>query len=170
MLISESELKAIIRKAIIQESSDSPLYTGFVFDTEDSQTLRKRALRPLAALGAVDWLTSKAGDHGIEQLNHHVTISTKRLKPVDPLRQRLGESHAIKFISLGIDTSLGVAVWGVELPPGFLSNSGIPHSTCALANSSVKPFLAKEIKNWTPIERPFSLVGVFQEVRELEKL
>lgn len=81
MLISESKLRAIICKTIIQESPDSPLYTGFVFDTEGSQTLRKKALRLLAQTGADNWIVLKIGDHDIEQLTHHVIITTKQLKP-----------------------------------------------------------------------------------------
>ena len=170
MLISESKLRAIVRQTIIQESSDSPLYTGFVFDDAGSQILRKRAEQFLRQSDAANWLISKRGVHGVEQLNHHVTISIKRLKPTDPLQEKLGESHSIKFVSWGIDREIGISAWGVELPAGFEAISGVPHSTCALEDSSVKPFLAKEIKNWTPIETPFSLKGIFQEVRQLEKL
>jgi hypothetical protein len=163
-------LKLVIKESVcdvlLQESS-SPLYTGFVFDEKSSKILKTKSQEMLLNESLPNWIISKIGDHGIEQLNHHVTITTKQLKPSNPLRERLEETHHIRVIGIGVDPELGISAWRVELPQGFESPSGIPHSTAALRDKNIKPFLAKEIKNWELIDRPFLLTGVFQEVRGL---
>ena len=101
----------------------------------------------------------------MQQLNHHMTVTVGALKPDNPLLDELDEEVPLRVVGWGVDPDLGVAAWKVEPPSSIPVKTGNPHITAALRDSSVKPFQASKIKNWTPLDEPFMIVGRLQEVR-----
>jgi hypothetical protein len=169
MKVTESRMRQIIREEavrVLREGDDSPvLYTGIVLDDTVVEDLRSM-IEELGLDGDVDgWETSNIAAHGNEQLNHHMTVTVGALKPDNPLRDELDEEVPLRVIGWGIDPDLGVAAWKVEPPSSIPVKTGNPHITAALRDSSVKPFQASKIKNWTPLDEPFMIVGRLQEVR-----
>ena len=164
-------LKSLIRETIIliesEISSGTILYTGIVFDDDEILKLRKRAQALFSKYGAEEWIFKKLGVHGVESLNHHVTITLGSKKLPEDQASKLGKPIRCKVVGWGIDEKTGVAAWKIELPNGFETKSGNPHSTAALSDENVKPFLAGKISDWKPIDVPFIVNGTLQEVRAL---
>lgn len=173
MRIAESRLRSLIReslKRILAESIDaSVLYTGVVLDDEEVIFLRDM----IEALGLenelVGWETSNIGLHGNEQLNHHMTVAVGALKPDNQLRELFGEPFELRIVGWGLDNDLGVAAWQVEPLAAIPVKSGNPHITAALRDAKSKPFHAGKIKEWIPLDRPFTIVGKLKEVRPAVK-
>lgn len=69
----------------------------------------------------------------------------------------------------GIDLVNGVAAWKIEVPHWIPVKTENPHITAALRDSSVKPFLASNIKNWVPLKEQFVIGGIFREVRSIQE-
>jgi len=169
MRITEGQLRRIIREEAhlaLREAEEAPvLYTGIVLETDVVNQLRDM-ISALGYDGDVDgWELSNIAAHGNEQLNHHMTLAVGVLKPNDPVRDSLGEEVKLRVVGWGVDPQTGVAAWKVEPPSNIPVKTGNPHITAALADSSVKPFLASKIKEWQMFKNPFIVVGTLREIR-----
>lgn len=131
---------------------------------ESSQDLLRKKLKEYRKEFHIDenWIDYQIPDshnsHKHQQLNHHMTIFAGSAEKGGI--QNLGEKIKLIIIGFGYNETLGVAAWKVEsqLPV----QSGAPHITALLKNAGIKPFLAKEIKDWKNIE-PFEVEGAVCE-------
>lgn len=174
MRITETKLRQLIREeatnALLEAAGVPVLYTGLVLDDITVEHLRAE-IEELGYGRDVDgWQTSNIGSHGHEQLNHHMTIIPGALKSGNPLIDELGVDFPLWVHGWGVDPEHGVAAWQIRPPRDIPVQTGNPHITAALRDSSVKPFQASKIKNWTPLDRPFMLVGRLQEVTPISRL
>ena len=167
MLITEGQLRLIIREELIREVDESPvLYTGIVLKPDFVYALRDMIIGLGYDEDIDGWELSNIAAHGNEQLNHHMTLTVGALKPNDPLKDSLGKEVKLRVIGWGVDPHVGVAAWKVELPSGITVKTGNPHITAALSGPDVKPFLASKISDWQPLDEPFTVIGTLQEVRK----
>lgn len=170
MKITESRMRTIIREEaqrVLREGDNDPvLYTGIVLNETGVDNLRGMIEELMFDRDIDGWETSNVASHGNEQLNHHMTVAVGALKPDNPLLDGLGERIELRVIGWGVDPDLGVAAWQVEPPSSIPVKTGNPHITAALKDSSVKPFQASKIKNWTPLDEPFTIVGFLREIRK----
>lgn len=174
MWITESRLRSLIREVLnrtLTESNESSvLYTGVVLDDEEVILLRSM-IEELGLGNNLDgWEISNIAIHGNEQLNHHMSVAVGALKPDNPLREIFGEIFELRIIGWGLDRELGVAAWQVEPLDAIPVKSGNPHITAALRDSKSKPFHASKIKEWIPLDRPFTVVGELREVKPAVKV
>lgn len=102
MLITEGQLRLIIREELIREVDESPvLYTGIVLKPDFVYALRDMIIGLGYDEDIDGWELSNIAAHGNEQLNHHMTLTVDALKPNDPLKDSLGKEVKLQVIGWG---------------------------------------------------------------------
>lgn len=102
MLITEGQLRLIIREELIREVDESPvLYTGIVLKPDFIYALRDMIIGLGYDEDIDGWELSNIAAHGNEQLNHHMTLTVGALKPNDPLKDSLGKEVKLRVIGWG---------------------------------------------------------------------
>jgi hypothetical protein len=185
IIVARNILRDFIREEILRESPAGPvMYTGVVLspgnvrgDEDDlagitTVAFLRSKIRELGFSSQIPgWKTTLISDiHGHEVLNHHMTITPGALRKGHPLLDRLGEPVELTVTGWGVDPDLGAAAWQVEISdPDLLPRSGNPHITAALADSDVRPGVARSIENWTPLDKTFKVLGVIREIHAVVK-
>jgi hypothetical protein len=146
-------------KITILNEASMPLYTAAVLKPEETALLQEKLL----SLNIIPdgWLITKQNPFGMEMLNHHMTIHVKPAAKLPHIADILNKEIDLKIVGFGIDLEVGVAAWKVDT--NILVKAATPHITAALKDTTVRPFLAGEIKEWQNIP-PFSIKAIVSEV------
>ncbi len=162
------------RRFLKENVAQQVAYTGVVLSPENVQHLKAKIVSVLQELNLADkvsgWETSQIGNHGHEQLNHHMTLApSANAKAKIPVGEDLiGKPVNLKIVAFGLDETLGIAAWQVDTDLKSNVQSGNPHITAMLKNQSVKPFLAGKITNWQKLKSPFDIQGTVTEVTPIK--
>jgi hypothetical protein len=97
-----------------------------------------------------------------ERLAHHMTCNLGEAKPEQ--RQYLGNEVTLLLDGWAFDEK-ALAVRVSHKPAEIHCSNETPHITLAInPDNGGKPFHSNDLKEWTLLDEPFAVVGVYQEV------
>lgn len=134
------------------------MYTALVLDKQHQSYIL--ALKETIAHAAC---FHKASVKDWKDYAHHMTLNMGGFDKGENPKEVLGEHFTVKCDAVGCNGKC--LALRVSDTSGLISVNDVPHITVAVdVENGAKPFMSNEITEWIPVNTPFYVSGIVQEL------